>query len=312
MPLQLTGEISLANIQTEFGGANPISLSEYYSDGIYVPNSTIGYPGGVVTTIPTSSQQTISFANFYGASKRIPTLYEWLTPGTYSWTVPTGMLTGDILVIGGGGGGGQASFDRTGSVGGGGGGGNVQIARSVNLSGTNPTIVVGNGGSSTIRGSTSSYSSSVFSVTCAGGYAGISGIGAGQYQTSIFGGGGAAGNGTAGGIPSYFDYIGGGGGGITGTGYSGFDAALVAGRGGTGGIFTLGTITYTVGGGGGAGARAGNPAGVYGGGAGAGFASGGTAGSVNTGGGGGGAARFTSFGYNPGGTGGSGSVRIYG
>jgi len=33
MALQSSGAISLANIQTEFGGTNPISLSEYYSTG---------------------------------------------------------------------------------------------------------------------------------------------------------------------------------------------------------------------------------------------------------------------------------------
>jgi hypothetical protein len=36
MTLQSSGFISLANVQTEFGGANPISLSEYYSGGPYV------------------------------------------------------------------------------------------------------------------------------------------------------------------------------------------------------------------------------------------------------------------------------------
>jgi hypothetical protein len=30
MVLQSSGPISFSNIQTEFGGANPISLSEYY------------------------------------------------------------------------------------------------------------------------------------------------------------------------------------------------------------------------------------------------------------------------------------------
>ena len=58
MALQTTGAITLANIQTEFGGANPISLSEYYAGGGLVPSGTAG--------IPTSS--TISIGSFYGAS----------------------------------------------------------------------------------------------------------------------------------------------------------------------------------------------------------------------------------------------------
>ena len=48
MALQSSGAISLANIQTEFGGSNPISISEYYGVG----------------TVPASG--TISLSDFYG------------------------------------------------------------------------------------------------------------------------------------------------------------------------------------------------------------------------------------------------------
>ena len=51
MPLQTSGAISLANIQAEFGGSNPISLSEYY---------------GAASGIPSSG--AISLGNFYGKS----------------------------------------------------------------------------------------------------------------------------------------------------------------------------------------------------------------------------------------------------
>lgn len=51
MALQTSGAISLADIQTEFGGSNPISISEYY---------------GAASGIPTSG--TISISDFYGAS----------------------------------------------------------------------------------------------------------------------------------------------------------------------------------------------------------------------------------------------------
>lgn len=50
MALQTTGPISLDDIQTEFGGTNPISISEYYGEG--------GVP----------SSGTISIGDFYGAS----------------------------------------------------------------------------------------------------------------------------------------------------------------------------------------------------------------------------------------------------
>lgn len=59
--------LTLNDIQTEFGGVNPISLSEYYSGGVNTPAGVIGYPGGVSTGIPTSG--AIALANFHGASK---------------------------------------------------------------------------------------------------------------------------------------------------------------------------------------------------------------------------------------------------
>ena len=60
MAIQASGAISLANIQTEFGGVNPISLSEYYRNGAYVPSGA--------TAIPASG--AIGISNFYGASNQ--------------------------------------------------------------------------------------------------------------------------------------------------------------------------------------------------------------------------------------------------
>lgn len=44
MALQSSGEISLAQVQSEFGGSNPIEMAEYYRNGSYVPStiSTVG------------------------------------------------------------------------------------------------------------------------------------------------------------------------------------------------------------------------------------------------------------------------------
>jgi len=61
MALPSSGPITLANIQTEFGGANPIGLSEYYRGGAYVPDSTNN------TSVPTTG--AISLSNFYNAQK---------------------------------------------------------------------------------------------------------------------------------------------------------------------------------------------------------------------------------------------------
>lgn len=51
MALQSSGSIALSEIQAEFGGSNPISISEYYGED---------------TGIPASG--TISFSDFYGTS----------------------------------------------------------------------------------------------------------------------------------------------------------------------------------------------------------------------------------------------------
>lgn len=57
MALPGSGALSFSQIQSAFGGSNPISLSEYYRNGSYVPsnNTTSG--------VPTSGQ--ISVSQFY-------------------------------------------------------------------------------------------------------------------------------------------------------------------------------------------------------------------------------------------------------
>ena len=57
-----TGTISMTDIQTEFGGTNPIGLNEYYAGGAYVPAGTSGVP----------SSDTISINNLRGKSKTVP------------------------------------------------------------------------------------------------------------------------------------------------------------------------------------------------------------------------------------------------
>jgi hypothetical protein len=58
--------LSLTDIQGEFGGANPISLSEYYAGGGLVAPGTTGTYGAV----PSSGQ--ISIQNFYGTAATGP------------------------------------------------------------------------------------------------------------------------------------------------------------------------------------------------------------------------------------------------
>jgi hypothetical protein len=52
----------MSDIQTEFGGSNPISLNEYYAGGSYVPSSISGVP----------SSGTISMNNLRGKTKSAP------------------------------------------------------------------------------------------------------------------------------------------------------------------------------------------------------------------------------------------------
>lgn len=86
MTTPASGPISLANVQAEFGGTNPISLSEYYSGGAYVTAGTTGGNGSngisAGTVIPTSAK--ISLANFYNASVG-PTLIT-INGTTYTYT----------------------------------------------------------------------------------------------------------------------------------------------------------------------------------------------------------------------------------
>ncbi len=64
MPMPSSGTITFAQLQTEFGGSNPISLNEYYRGGAYVPNITAN------NAVPTSG--AISLSNFYSATALYP------------------------------------------------------------------------------------------------------------------------------------------------------------------------------------------------------------------------------------------------
>lgn len=60
MVLKNSGFLKLSEIQTEFGGTDPISMSEYYRSGAYVPNISLNL------SIPTGG--TINIGDFYGSS----------------------------------------------------------------------------------------------------------------------------------------------------------------------------------------------------------------------------------------------------
>ena len=60
MALPSSGAISWSMIQTEFGGSNPINISEYYRGGALVPNTAAN------AAVPTAG--AIKASDFYGAS----------------------------------------------------------------------------------------------------------------------------------------------------------------------------------------------------------------------------------------------------
>jgi len=72
MALPASGPLALTDIQTEFGGANPIGMNEYYAGGGLVPPGTSGTYGAV------PSSGALSVQNFYGTSNYIPVYVEEL------------------------------------------------------------------------------------------------------------------------------------------------------------------------------------------------------------------------------------------
>jgi hypothetical protein len=89
MALPSSGPLSLADIQTEFGGSNPISLSEYYAGGGLVPPGTTGTYGAV----PSSGE--ISIRNFYGTAATGPLSIIISPSSLYNIFSGTGTVTSD-------------------------------------------------------------------------------------------------------------------------------------------------------------------------------------------------------------------------
>lgn len=81
MALSLSGRITLSDVQTEFGGSDPIRITEYYRGGSYVVNAPDN------ASIPTSGNITLS--NFHGTRKVAPRSFSLIstsngTSGTFS------------------------------------------------------------------------------------------------------------------------------------------------------------------------------------------------------------------------------------
>lgn len=83
MALPASGAISWSAIQAEFGGSNPINISEYYRGGGLVPDIAAN------SAVPTSG--AISASNFYGATAEAPDVI----PNAVNWANISGFGAGE-------------------------------------------------------------------------------------------------------------------------------------------------------------------------------------------------------------------------
>lgn len=141
MPLQTSGQISLNDLQAEFGGTHPASMSEYRGKDC------------------TDITGPISFSDFYGKDDYVtPDSNDFQVGGSsvssnfnptagilarkYNFTVPCGVFIVHIVCVGGGGSGGEAFYS-----GGGGGGGSLTYVNDVDVTpGMVLEVWIGNGG----------------------------------------------------------------------------------------------------------------------------------------------------------------------
>lgn len=110
--LPTSGQISLSQVQTEFGGSNPIQLSEYKSTLHGGPLNDIGtYLWGAYD----------GYYRLGGLHGRKTGGYEAMGAGSGTWTIPAGTIYIYAYLIGGGGGGAMFFFFSSGYGGGSGG-----------------------------------------------------------------------------------------------------------------------------------------------------------------------------------------------
>ena len=118
MAVTRSGAIKLSNLQTEFGGSHPISLSEYYKGGSLVPNNLsysnygTGISGGHVPNVPTSgsislgsdfyaSGEALTYTTYYSGGTS-PVKTAWSNPVSASFSVSTylgSLSSGDTFVV---------------------------------------------------------------------------------------------------------------------------------------------------------------------------------------------------------------------
>ena len=175
--------ISLSQIQTEFGGTNPISISEYYRNGSYTTSNNTNIPIDSIIHPP------IIFSNFYGAVREILVVISATTTnlnvsslfGSYwAQTVPKRVVINSGVIIGATDTSNYALNIPSGF------GGTVKIDNNGSIQGAGGAANSGNGGPAI--------------------FAGASGISINNLGT-IYAGGGGGGQGGTGGTGSYTYYF---------------------------------------------------------------------------------------------------------
>jgi Concanavalin A-like lectin/glucanases superfamily len=312
-----SGAGGVGAVRIIWGGSNR-SFPTNAGTNTYTPNSSNQklWPDGTFQIAGTFDEVSLksdgSFATYPSTTSGTGLTYSG-TPGTFTWTCPTGVTKVSVVCVGGGGGGGGN---------GGGGGGGAALAYINNYSvtpGTTYTVVAGNGaaGGTRTAGGTS-YFNNTSTVAAGGGGGGLEWIvgSAGGAGGTVLAGTGFPGGAGGQGDPTIQWAGGGGAGGYTGAGGNGSSRTGVAGSG------IMSAPTASTGGGGGGGYSGATAVGNYGGG-GVGLLGPGTNGAAggfggSGGGNGGNAYSADTGGLYGGGAGGSGSaaggvgaVRIY-
>ena len=229
MPLQSSGAISFSQIQTEFGGANPVAMTEYY-----------GRP-----SIPAAG--VISASNFYGAngyngpaSPRTFTASTTLTAGV---DFPAGHTITVCMVGAAGSGGVTSSYGKNG----GGSAGTVVSTTTSAIYGASVGVTIGAGGTArfgdTTRAGLAGGGSAFNGISAPGGAGGtvLPGDGATGSAPIHSGNGGGkttcGGSGVDGVLQSSHAHVTGWGGESSGFGNGGFGRVnLTAGDAGSGGV----------------------------------------------------------------------------
>ena len=259
MALPTSGPLTLADIQTEFGGTNPIGLNEYYAGGGLVPSGTSGTNGAV------PSSGAISIQNFYGTQNRVALSVTYASStanASLNLSGLSGYIAGvsDITITVNSG----VYLYATST-------GNAGLGLTGGTTGDTLTIVNngfiigqgGNGFSNTSTAATSGGPALSLSLNATinntNGSAYIAGGGGGGGNGTNFEGGGGGGAGGGNGGTGYSGRAGGGGGGVgsagaTGTSNTSVTGGSGGGSGGGGGGQSgnaKGTTVYGSGGGGG-------------------------------------------------------------